>query len=510
MTTSVTHLWRLLKWGRTLARHGALRGIEEDPLTPVPVRRLARIARFGARIPPAPDYAAALVAIGPAAIKLGQALSTRPDLVGERAAENLSQLQDDLPPAPFAAIKQTIEQSFGAPIGTLFSEFEEVPVGAASIAQVHRAVTTEGREVAVKVLRPGIEEELSKAIETYEWAAAHADAYGGELQRLRPRLVVAQFKQWTARELDLQREGASASELRENMIAEPGYYVPDIDWRRTARRVLTMEWLEGIKLNDREALIEAGQDCHALAAILVRSFLRQAVIDGFFHADLHHGNLFALADGRIAAIDFGIMGRIDRRARVWLAEILFGLITGDYRRVAEIHFEAQYVPPHHSVEEFATALRAAGEPIRGLPVKDISVGRMLESLFSITRDFDMPTQPHLLLLQKSMVMNEGVASALDPDINMWETAEPFISEWIRSELGPEAYYADRIIEVVRAIKKIPELIHRIDQYYPPAGGAPPAPPLPDIAIIQQRAWWGYALAGIVGAVVGAALLFVLG
>ena len=509
MTTSVTHLWRLLKWGRTLARHGALRGIEEDPLTPPPVKRLARIARFGARIPPVPEYAAALVAIGPAAIKLGQALSTRPDLVGERAAENLSKLQDDLPPAPFAAIKRTIEQSFGASIESLFSEFEEVPVGAASIAQVHRAVTTEGREVAVKVLRPGIEEELGRAIETYEWAAAHAERYGGELQRLRPRLVVAQFKQWTARELDLQREAASASELRENMIAEPGYYVPDIDWRRTARRVLTMEWLEGIKLNDREALIEAGQDCTALAAILVRAFLRQAVVDGFFHADLHHGNLFALADGRIAAIDFGIMGRIDRRARVWLAEILYGLITGDYRRVAEIHFEAQYVPAHHSVEEFATALRAAGEPIRGLPVKDISVGRMLESLFSITRDFDMPTQPHLLLLQKSMVMNEGVASALDPDINMWETAEPFIREWIRGELGPEAYYADRIIEVVRVIKKIPALIDRMDEYYPPRGAAPPPPPLPDIAVIEHRNWWGYALAGILGAIIGALLLFVL-
>jgi ubiquinone biosynthesis protein len=509
LTTSVTHLWRLLKWGRTLARHGALRGIEEDPLTPPPVKRLARIARFGARIPPVPEYASALVAIGPAAIKLGQALSTRPDLVGERAAENLSRLQDALPPAPFAAIKRTVEQSFGASIESLFSEFEEVPVGAASIAQVHRAVTTEGREVAVKVLRPGIEEELGKAIETYEWAAAHAERYGGELQRLRPRLVVAQFKQWTARELDLQREAASASELRENMVAEPGYYIPDIDWRRTARRVLTMEWLDGIKLNDREALIEAGQDCHALAAILVRSFLRQAVVDGFFHADLHHGNLFALADGRIAAIDFGIMGRIDRRARVWLAEILYGLITGDYRRVAEIHFEAQYVPPHHSVEEFATALRAAGEPIRGLPVKDISVGRMLESLFSITRDFDMPTQPHLLLLQKSMVMNEGVASALDPDINMWEAAEPFIREWIRGELGPEAYYADRIIEVVRAIKKIPALIDRIDEYYPPRGAAPPPPPLPDIAVIEHRNWWGYALAGILGAIIGALLLFVL-
>ena len=508
MTTSVTHLWRLLKWGRTLARHGALTGIEEDPLTPAQVRRLARIARFGARIPPTPDYAAALVAIGPAAIKLGQALSTRPDLVGERAAENLSQLQDDLPPAPFAAIKQTIESSFGAPLDSLFSEFDEVPIGAASIAQVHRAVTTDGREVAVKVLRPGIEEEFARAIETYEWAAAHAERMGGELERLRPRMVVAQFRQWTARELDLQREGASASELRENMVAEPGYHVPEIDWRRTARRVLTLEWLDGIKLNDHEALIEAGHDCKALAATLVRAFLRQAVVDGFFHADLHHGNLFALSDGRIAAIDFGIMGRIDRRARVWLAEILFGLITGDYRRVAEIHFEAQYVPPHHSVEEFATALRAAGEPIRGLPVKDISVGRMLESLFSITRDFDMPTQPHLLLLQKTMVMNEGVATALDPDINMWEAAEPFLREWMRSELGPEAYYADRIIDIVRAVKKIPELIHRIDQYYPPAGGAPPPPPLPAIAVMQHGNWWGYVLAGGLGAAVAAALMLI--
>jgi ubiquinone biosynthesis protein len=510
LTTSVTHLWRLLKWGRTLARHGALRGIEEDPLTPPPVRRLARIARFGARIPQSPDYAAAMVAIGPAAVKLGQALSTRPDLVGEKAAANLSLLQDDVPPAPFEAIKRTIESSFNAPLKSLFSEFDEKPVGAASIAQVHHAITADGREVAVKVLRPGIEEDLARAIETYEWAAAHAERYGGEIQRLRPRLVVAQFRQWTARELDLQREAASASELRENMVAEPGYYVPEIDWRRTARRVLTLEWLDGIKLSDRDALTAAGQDCHALAQILVRAFLRQAVIDGFFHADLHHGNLFALRDGRIAAIDFGIMGRIDRRARVWLAEILYGLITGNYGRVAEIHFEAQYVPGHHSVQEFTTALRAAGEPIRGLPVKDISVGRMLESLFSITRDFDMPTQPHLLLLQKSMVMNEGVASALDPDLNMWETAEPFIRDWIRGELGPEAYYADRIVETVRAFKKIPDLIDRLDEYYPPRGAAPPPPPLPDISIIERRAWWGYALAGVVGAIVGAALLFVLG
>ena len=471
-------------------------------MTPPQVRRLARIARFGARIPATPDYAKALQEIGPAAIKLGQALSTRPDLVGERAAENLSQLQDKLPPAPFTAIKAAIEGAFGTPLEQLYSSFDPEPIGSASIAQVHRAVTAEGRDVAVKVLRPGIEQEFARAIETYEWAAAHVESGGGEFERLRPRLVVAHFKQWTVRELDLQREAASASELRENMVAEPGFFVPEIDWRRTARRVLTLEWLDGVKLNDRDALVAAGHDCKALAAILVRAFLRQAVVDGFFHADLHQGNLFALPDGRIAVIDFGIMGRIDRRARMWLAEILYGLITGNYRRVAEIHFEAQYVPPHHSVEEFATALRAAGEPIRGLPVKDISVGRMLESLFAITRDFDMPTQPHLLLLQKTMVMEEGVATRLDPDINMWETAEPFLNDWLRSELGPEAYYADRITDAVRALKLVPQLIHRMNEYYPPAGGAPPPPPLPDIAIIERGHWWTYAAIGLVAAAAG--------
>ena len=488
MTTAVVHLWRLCKWGRTLARHGALQGIERDPLTPPNVRRLCRVLRLGIGMPATPDYAAALREIGPAAIKLGQALSTRPDLVGEAAAANLLQLQDDLPPEPFLAIKAAIERALEAPLASLFSEFDEEPVGAASIAQVHHAVTTEGREVAVKVLRPGIEEELARAIETYEWAAAHVELLGGEAERLRPRLVIAHFKQWTRRELDLQREAASASELRDNMVAEPGFHVPDIDWSRTARRVLTLEWLDGIKLSKRDELIAAGHDPKALATTLVRAFLRQAVVDGYFHADLHQGNLFALKDGRIAAIDFGIMGRIDRKARLWLAEILYGLITGNYDRVAEIHFEAQYVPAHHNVDEFATALRAVGEPIRGLPVKEISIGRMLEGLFSITRDFDMQTQPHLLLLQKTMVMEEGVATTLDPDINMWEAAEPFLKDWLRTELGPEAYYADRIVDTVRALKLIPDLIRRIDAAYPPAGAAPPPPPLADVAMIEGKGW----------------------
>ena len=510
MASSVTHLFRLLKWGRTLARHGALMGIERDPLTPANVKRLVRIARFGTRQPEHPDYAAALQEIGPAAIKLGQALATRPDLVGEKAATNLLQLQDSLPPAPFEAVKPVIEKALGAPLDQLFSRFEEVPVGAASIAQVHRAVTTEGKPVAVKVLRPGIDEIFADAIETYEWAAAHVETLGGEAERLRPRQVIAYFKQWTRRELDLQREAASASELAMNMTAVPEFFVPEVDWRRTARRVLTIDWIDGIKLNKRDELIAAGHDLKSLAEILVTAFLRQAVVDGFFHADLHQGNLFAMPDGRLAAVDFGIMGRIDRRARLWLAEILYGLITGNYRRVAEIHFEAQYVPNHHNIDEFATALRAVGEPIRGLPVKDISVGRMLEGLFAITRDFDMATQPHLLLLQKTMVMEEGVATALDPDINMWEAAEPFLKEWLRSELGPEALVADRIIDIVRSLKKLPHLIDKIDASYPEPGAAPPAPPLPEVQVIQGGGWASYVATALVAGGLGAAAMMLLG
>jgi ubiquinone biosynthesis protein len=510
MTAPAVHVWRLLKWGRVLARHGVLRGIERDPNTPAPVRRLARIARFGARIPRVPAYAEAFQAIGPAAIKLGQALGTRPDLIGEEAARDLSRLQDALPPAPVDAIKRAIEEALEKPIDRLFSEFDPEPIGAASIAQVHRAVTTDGRQVAVKVLRPHIEEDFARAINTYEWAAAQVEAMGGEAARLRPRLVIAHFKQWTTRELDLRREAASASELRENMIAESGFFVPAIDWPRSARRVLTLEWIDGIKLTDREALVAAGHDLKSLAETLVRSFLRQAVVDGFFHADLHQGNLFAMPDGRLAVVDFGIMGRIDRQARLWLAEILYGLLVGDYRRVAEIHFEARYVPPHHNVDEFATALRAVGEPIRGLPAKEISIGKMLDGLFTITRDFDMPTQPHLLLLQKTMVMEEGVAFALDPDINMWEACEPFLSEWVRSELGPEAAVADRLVRDVRTFAKLPDLIRRIDHYFPAPGGAPPQPPLREIVVVQPALFGRYLLVALLSAAAGATAMMFLG
>ncbi|MFN4221016.1 MAG: 2-polyprenylphenol 6-hydroxylase [Novosphingobium meiothermophilum] len=486
MTLPATHIRRLLGWGRTLARHGALRGIEGDPNTPAPVRTLCRVARFGTIQPKTPDYAGAFRAIGPAAIKLGQTLATRPDLVGEDAAHNLLELQDKLPPVDFALIRAEIERSFEKPLESLFSAFDPDPVGAASVAQVHRAVTTDGRKVAVKVLRPGVREKFARDIETYEWAAAHLEAFGGEAARLRPRMVIANFKRWTVRELDLRREAASASELADTMRAHAGYRIPAIDWDRTNGRVMTLDWIDGVKISDVAALDAAGHDRKELARRLVLAFLTQAISGGYFHADMHQGNLFVEADGTIVAIDFGIMGRIDRRARQWLAEILYGLTTGNYRRVAEIHFEAQYVPSYHSVDEFATALRAVGEPMRGKPVSELSVGQMLDGLFAITRDFDMQTQPHLLLLQKTMVMVEGIATQLDPEINMWETAAPFVRGWVRDELGPEAAIADRLREDTQTLLRIPDLIRRIEDRFPPKGGAPEAPPLPRVELMWQR------------------------
>lgn len=504
MTRPATHIFRLLKWGRTLARHGALRGIERDPNTPPQVQRLARIARFGTVQPRQPDYAGAFRDIGPAAIKLGQTLATRPDIVGEEAAHNLLTLQDDLPPVDFALIRQSMEASFAQPLQTLFSAIDPVPVGSASIAQVHRAVATDGRQVAIKVLRPGIRERFARDIATYEWAAAHLEAMGGEAARLRPRLVIANFKRWTLRELDLRREAASASELAEAMAGTPGYCVPTIDWDRTTSRVMTVEWVDGIKISDIAALKGAGHDLPQLAERLVLAFLKQAIAAGFFHADMHQGNLFVQADGTIVAIDFGIMGRIDKRARTWLAEILYGLTTGNYRRVAEIHFEAQYVPSYHNVDEFATALRAVGEPMRGKPVSELSVGQMLDGLFAITRDFDMQTQPHLLLLQKTMVMVEGIATQLNPAINMWDVSGPFVREWIRDELGPEAALAERIRQDTETLLRIPALIRRLEERYPLKGGAPEQPPLPDIELMWERraprgrGWLGYAMAALLG------------
>jgi len=498
LTSSVTHLWRIARWGRTLGANGALRGIERSPQAPVGVRRLAWLARLGTFAPRTPRYAEAFRALGPAAIKLGQALATRPDLVGEAAARDFAALQDRLPPEPFAGIERAIEAGLEKPWRTLFASIDERAVGAASVAQVHRAVTTDGRDVAIKVLRPGVEARIARDTDTFAWAAAHVEAMGGEAARLRPRAVIDAFRRWTDRELDLRMEAASASELATDP-GDPGLKIPAIDWARTSKRVMTLEWMEGVKVSDPAALAAAGIDGTAAATTLIRAFLHQAIGRGFFHADLHQGNLFALADGRLGVIDFGIMGRLDRRARVDLAKILYGLLTADYMTVARVHFDAGYVPKHHRIEDFAVALRAVGEPIRGLPVKDISIANLLDGLFAITRQFEMPTQPHLLLLQKTMVMVEGVAASLDPHVNTWAIAEPYVRGWMRDELGPEAQIAGAITTVLGLFGAAPGFVRRVVKLVPEEIEQLEAE-LPVAARIRLPWWTLVAVAGLGGAV----------
>lgn len=491
-----------------MGRYGVLKPFEDQKDVPRALRVAARLARLGIRSSLVPQYAKAFEAIGPAAIKLGQALATRPDLIGPEAAHDLERLQDKLPAFAFSQVQVLLERELGGPVEQFFSSVDPVPVGAASIAQVHKAVTLTGQTVAVKVLRPHIEEVLSSAIETYAWAAYHLEKLGGEAARLRPRVVIQMFQQWVTRELDFRLEAANAAELKSRMAAEPLYRVPAVDWSRTTRRILTIEWIDGIPLTDKAALKASGHDLKAIAATSVLIFLKQAIVEGYFHADLHQGNMFVDQEGRLAAVDFGIMGRLAPLGRRYLAEILYGLLTQNYRRVAEIHFEAGYVPPYHNMDDFAVALRAVGDPIVGLAIKDISIGRLLEQLFAITRLFDMQTQPHLLLLQKSMVMIEGLAASLDPEANMWEIAGPFVESWVRDELGPEARAADSLIKAVREIRGLPNLLRRFaDLAPPPKGAAPPMPPLPEPVASGGIPWWFVALGAGLGAgfILGATL-----
>jgi len=502
LASGAVHAARLIADARRLARHGALRPFEQRADLPPALRAAARLLRLGHAAPDPPRFAEGLKACGPAAVKLGQALATRPDLIGPAAAADLKRLQDDMPAVAWRDIAAELDRSLGARWRADFKEISETPVGSASIAQVHRAVTTEGQAVALKVLRPGVEAQFAAALETYAWAAARLERLGGEFARLRPRQVIETLRGWTMAELDLRREAGHASELADAVRAEPGLRVPRVHWQWTTRRTLALEWVEGVKLTDPAALASAGADRPALARALVRGFLAQAIGKGFFHADLHQGNLLLDREGRLVLLDFGIMGHLDRRARVYLAEIIFGLLVGDYRRVADIHFEAGYVPPHHDRMAFATALRAAGEPIRGKDASQISVGNLLDNLFAITRQFDMETQPHLLLLQKTMVMVEGVAVGLDPKINMWETAGPYVKAWLREELGPEARLADRLAADVRLLIGLPDLARRLIRELPPESAAPPLPPLPGEAGTARAPLTGAAPAFLLGLLIG--------
>ncbi|MBU3260578.1 2-polyprenylphenol 6-hydroxylase [Roseovarius sp. PS-C2] len=442
------NILRLIRTGATLERTGAM-GVVMDAMDAPPlVRGTMRFLAWpfqwlGYRgDPKMPPATRALTALGPAYIKFGQILSTRPDLVGEDLATQLRVLQDKLPPFPVEVAKRSVEDQLGQPVEAVFDEFS-APVAAASIAQVHRATLREtGEAVAVKVLRPGIEKAFRKDIDAFYFAAKMIEFLSPASRRLRPTDVIAHFEGVVMGELDLRLEASSASEFAANTSDDDGFALPQINWALSGRRVMTMGWADGVPLGDNAALDAAGHDRVALGERVLQLFLSHALRDGYFHADMHQGNLKVAPSGEIIAYDFGIMGHIDEYTRKVYAEILYGFIKRDYQRVAEVHFEAGYVPADRDVDEFARALRAVGEPIFGMDASHISMGNLLSYLFEVTERFGMETRTELILLQRTMVVVEGVARSLSPQINIWQVARPVVEAYIRKNIGPHAAVRD--------------------------------------------------------------------
>ena len=469
MISAAINLFRGAQVGFVLAREGALALVDPSEL-PAHLRFALKLGRTLER-PELGDGAAglsaALTRLGPSYVKFGQFLATRPDIVGMRAASDLERLQDRVPPFPQEIALKVVEAALGKPVHTLFVSFSE-PIAAASIAQVHKAVVQDAdgtqRALAVKVMRPGVRERFMRDLEVMRFMARVVHALSPQAERLRPREVVEILARSVLMEMDFRLEAAAASEIAENTKDDLDFRVPKPEWELTAREVLSAEWIEGVRLHSAADLAAAGHDPQAIGRTVIQSFLRQAIRDGFFHADMHQGNLLVDAEGRLVAVDFGIMGRLGLNERRFLAEILLGFILRDYRRVAKVHFEAGYVPAHHSVEDFAQAIRAIGEPIHQRRADEISMAKVLTLLFDITALFDMSTRTELVMLQKTMVVVEGVARSFDPRLDMWTTAEPVVRSWITKNAGPlgraqSGFEALRVVSDL--VGDIPDLATRL-------------------------------------------------
>lgn len=466
--------FRLARVGWVLVREGVVAALPSEGLPPLAAFAKSTMSLFtrnrALKRERSDRLANAVERLGPSYVKIGQFLATRPDVVGPDFAEDLAGLQDRMAFFPTALAKASVRDSLGRPIEELFAEFDE-PIAAASIAQVHpgEVETAEGRQkVAIKVIRPGVRKRFADDLEAMFLVAHLQERFLPHTRRLRPVEVTKTLEQTTKLEMDLRLEAAALSEIAENTRDDPGFRVPKVDWARTGRDVVTMEWIDGIKMSNVEALVAAGHDLNALADTLIQSFLRHTLRDGFFHADMHPGNLFVDDKGMIVAVDMGIAGRLGKKERRFLAEILFGFITRDYMRVAEVHFEAGYVPSHHNVASFAQAIRAIGEPIHGQPAETISMGKLLTLLFEVTELFDMQTRPELVMLQKTMVVVEGVARILNPRFNMWKASEPVVSSWIRDNLGPKRIATDvkdGLKAALRLAEAAPEIAAKTEKFH---------------------------------------------
>ena len=448
MFSSTKNILHLIGIARNLARNDALFPVEM--LNSTPLTLVAKIARRRRKnLSEGQRLAKAFEELGPTFIKLGQVLSTRSDLIGDSNAADLFKLRDSLPAFSTKLAKELIEKELGQKLEDIFIEFDDVPVAAASIAQVHFAKLHTGEEVAVKILRPNIEKKFAKDLKLFLWIAKIVEKRNPDYaKRLRPVEVVKTLEEAIKFELDLTMEAAAASELRENFIGYHGFYVPKIYWKFVSKKVMVLERVGGYKIDQRDELAKAGFAPDKILEKAAQSLFKQVFDDGFFHADLHPGNVFVNNRGEIVPIDFGIMGRIDVQSRIYMAEILAGFLTRDYRRVAKAHFDAGYVPKHKSLENFALACRSVGEPVMDLPINEISVARLLAQMFKVAEDFEMIAQPHLLLLQKTMMMAEGVGRSLNPNVNMWKLAEPLVISWAERNMGVKAQIGN-VIELVK-------------------------------------------------------------
>lgn len=462
MKRDVVNILRLAKVSFILARCDALFLLKELGVAPALRNLLLPLTIFSdAKLRPGEKIVKAFYKLGPTFIKFGQILSTRSDIFGEEITADLAVLQDKIPPFKTLEAKKIIELELQRKLEDLFSEFSEEPIAAASIAQVHKAKDKNGKEVAVKILRPGIENAFAKNIDFLFWLAEISAKRIPK--RLKPVEIVQTIAESVYRELDLRIEAAAASEMQENFAGVKGIRIPDIDWSKTSKKVLVLDWVDGIRIDDRDALLKSGHDIEAILKTAAEAMFKQVLVDGFFHADMHPGNIFINKNGEVVVVDFGIMGRLSIKMQLFLATVLHGFMTRDYYKAAKAHFDAGIVPKGKSVEEFAAACRAIGEPIIGLPQNEISVGRLLGQLFKVAEDFEMEVQPQLLLMQKTMMTTEGVGRKLNQSVNMWKLAEPLIIKWAKDNMGKKLFIESAITDIKEFGFSLKELINNINE-----------------------------------------------